>query len=120
MVTAALLAALVVVVGLVALVRSGGSPRGLAQGYDDLLALAGRSPDVAGLLLAAGGLEAEHVPWFVRAGVRQLHLGEQVRPGATFRSYVDAGYVRSWRRLLDDAGARLDGGPGVRAGPSAS
>ena len=48
------------------------------------------------------------MPWFVRAGVRQLHLAEQVRPGATFRSYVDAGYVRSWRRLLDDAVARTE------------
>ena len=90
-------------------VRSGGSPRGLAQGYDDLLSLAGRSADVAALLLPAGGLEAEHVWWFVRAGVRQLHLAEQVRPGATYRSYVDAGYVRSWRRLLDDAVTRTEG-----------
>ncbi len=84
-------------------VRSGGSPQGLAQGYEDLLALARRSPEVARLLMPAGGLAAEHVPWFVRAGVHQVHLGTQVRPGASYRSYVDAGYVRSWRRLLDDA-----------------
>lgn len=86
-------------------VRSGGSPRGLAQGYDDLLALVRRSPDVARLVLASGALEAEHVPWLVRAGVRQLHVSTQVRPGATFRSYVDADYVRSWRRLADEAAA---------------
>lgn len=84
-------------------VRSGGSPRGLVQGYDDLLALARRSPAVTRLLTPSSGLAAEHVPWFVRAGVRQLHVGTQVRPGATYRSYVDAGYVRSWRRLLDGA-----------------
>lgn len=84
-------------------VRSGGSPQGLAQGYDDLLALARRSLEVARLLMPAGGLSAEHVPWFAREGVRQLHVGTQVRPGASYRSYVDAGYVRSWRRLLDDA-----------------
>ena len=101
-------------------VRSAGSPQGLAHGGDDLIALARRSPEVARLVLASGGLAAEQVPWLVQAGVRQVHVGTQVRPGATYRSYVDAGYVRSWRRLLDDAGARLDGGPGVRAGPSAS
>lgn len=84
-------------------VRSGGSPQGLAHGYEDLLALARRSLEVARLLMPAGGLSAEHVPWFAREGVRQLHLGTQVRPGASYRSYVDAGYVRSWRRLLDDA-----------------
>ncbi len=87
-------------------VRSGGSPQGLEQGFDDLLGLARRSPDVARLLMPAGGLAAEHVPWFVRAGVRQVHLGVQVRPGSTYRSYVDAGYVRSWRRLLDEATGR--------------
>lgn len=84
-------------------IRSGGSPQGLAHGYDDLLALARRSLEVARLLMPSGGLHAEHVPWLARVGVRQLHLGSQVRPGATYRSYVDAGYVRSWRRLLDDA-----------------
>ena len=101
-------------------VRSAGSPQGLAAGYDDLLALARRSPEVARLLMPAGGLVAEQVPWLVRAGVRQVHVGAQVRPGATYRSYVDAGYVRSWRRLLDDAGDRTDGGPGERADPSTS
>jgi copper homeostasis protein len=45
---------------------------------------------------------AEHVPWFVRAGVRQFHVGPQVRPGASYKAFVDAGHVRSWRLLLDD------------------
>ena len=82
-------------------VRSGGSPQGLSQGYDDLLALASADPDVARLLMPAGGLVAEHVPWFVRAGVTQFHVGTQVRPGQSAKSYVDAEFVRSWRRLLD-------------------
>ncbi len=86
--------------GLVA-VRSAGSPRGLAEGYDDLLAMATEDPEVARLLMPGGGLRAEQVPWLVRAGVRQLHLAEQVRPGATYRSDVDAGHVRSWRLLVD-------------------
>jgi copper homeostasis protein len=87
-------------------VRSGGSPQGLTHGYDDLLALCEADPDVARLLMPAGGLLPEHVPWLLRAGVRQLHVDVQVRPGATTRSYVDADFVRSWRLMLDDAAAR--------------
>ena len=86
-------------------VRSGGSPQGLAHGYDELLALASGDADVARLLMPAGGLLAEQVPWFRRAGVSQFHVDVQVRPGATYKSYVDADFVRSWRRLLDPAGA---------------
>lgn len=95
--------------GLVA-VRSAGSPRGLSVGYDDLLAAATSSPDVAALLMPGGGLLAEHVPWFVRAGVRQFHLGSQARPGASYKSYVHAAHVRSWRLLLDSAVERATAG----------
>jgi copper homeostasis protein len=35
--------------------------------------------------------------------VRQFHLGRQARPGASYKAYVDAGHVRSWRLLVDDA-----------------
>ena len=59
--------------------------------------------------MAAGGLLPEHVPWFVRAGVWQFHLGRQVRPGRAYKSYVDAGFVRSWRLLLDSAVRRALG-----------
>lgn len=82
-------------------VASGGSPQGLAHGYDDLLALAGADPDVARLLLPTGGLAAEQVPWLVRTGVTQFRVGPQVRPGGSANAYVDAGLVRSWRLLLD-------------------
>ncbi len=84
-------------------VLSAGSPRGLEAGYDDLTTRSAADPDVARLLVAGGGLHAEHVPWLVRAGVRMFHVGTATRPGATWRSYVDAGHVRSWRMLLDDA-----------------
>jgi copper homeostasis protein len=87
-------------------VRSAGSPRGLDAGYDELLALASADPVVASSLMPAGGLVAEQVPWFVRAGVRQFHLGRQARPGASYKAYVDAGHVRSWRLLLDDSVGR--------------
>lgn len=87
-------------------VRSAGSPRGMAVGGDDLLATAESDPAIARMMMAGGGLLAEQVPWLVRAGVRQFHLGVQARPGASYKSYVDAGHVRSWRRLLDDTRQR--------------
>lgn len=88
-------------------VMSAGSPRGLAAGADELTDRAGRDPDVARLAMPAGGLQAEHVPWLLRAGVRQFHVGSSVRPGGSWtKSYVDAAHVRSWRLLLDDAADR--------------
>jgi copper homeostasis protein len=88
-------------------VRSAGSPRGMATGYDDLLATAESDPAIAAKLMPGGGLRPEHVPWLVRQGVRAFHVGPQVRPGGSAKAYVDAGYVRSWRSLLDDAMDRL-------------
>lgn len=82
-------------------VRTAGSSRGMAAGFDDLLATI--TPSNAALVMPGGGLTAEHVPWLLKAGVRQLHLGSQVRPGGSSRAYVDAGFVRSWRSLVDDA-----------------
>jgi copper homeostasis protein len=84
-------------------VCSAGSPRGLEVGYDELLDLAAADPLVARTLMPGGGLVAEQVPWFVRAGVRQFRIGRQARPGASYKAYVDAAHVRSWRLLLDDA-----------------
>jgi copper homeostasis protein len=88
-------------------VRSAGSPRGMAEGYDDLLATAETDPAVASLLMPGGGLLAEHVPWLVRTGVRAFHVDEQTRPGGSRKAYVDAGLTRSWRLLLDSAVDRI-------------
>ena len=90
-------------------VCSAGSPRGLAAGYDDLLTVCESDPAIAALAMPGGGLLPEQVPWFTRAGVRQFHLGRQARPGASYKSYVDAGHVRSWRLLLDSASERALG-----------
>lgn len=87
-------------------VASAGSPRGLAVGADDLLATLAEQPDVAQVLMPAGGLVAEQVPWFVRAGVRQFHIDEQTRPGGSYKAYVDAALVRSFRLLLDHTAER--------------
>lgn len=81
-------------------VRTAGSPRGLDAGFDDLMATI--TPEIAPLVMPGGGLTPEQVPWLVQAGVRQLHLDDQVRPGGSARAYVDAGYVRSWRSMVDD------------------
>jgi len=84
-------------------VLSAGSPQGLSVGYDDLLEAARTTPGVAGLLMPGGGLLAEHVPWFVRAGVTRFSLDAQARPGGSTKAYVDSGHVRAFRLLLDDS-----------------
>lgn len=81
-------------------VLASGSVRGLAVGYDELLARAESDPWAAEVLLPGHGLVAEQVPWLVRAGVTQFHVGVQARPGASLKADVDAGHVRSWRLLV--------------------
>lgn len=56
---------------------------------------------VAKLVVADGDLHPDHVPWLTRAGVRQFHVDDQVRPGGSRKAYVDVALVGSWRRLLD-------------------
>jgi copper homeostasis protein len=90
-------------------VLSAGSVRGLQAGHDELTDRAAADPVVARLLLAGGGLRPEHVPWLVRAGVRQFHVAASVRPGRSWKADVDAGHVRAWRLLLDDAFDRAQG-----------
>lgn len=83
-------------------VLTAGSVRGVEHGLDDLLRRAKADPAVARLIMAGGGLQAEHVPWLVRAGVRAFHVGSRVRPGGSFKAYVDVPLVQSWRELIDD------------------
>jgi copper homeostasis protein len=83
-------------------VLTAGSSLGVAHGLDALTARAA-DPVAGPLVMAGGGLEAEHVPWLARAGVRAFHVGSSVRPDRSWdKAYVDAGYVRSWRLLVDD------------------
>lgn len=104
-------------------VLSAGSPRGLVAGVDELTDRAAADPGFANLLMAGGGLLGEHVPWLVRAGVRQFQVGASVRPGGSWaKSYVDPAHVRSWRMLLDDAVdhvERLRSGAAVHQGGAA-
>ena len=70
------------------------------------------APQVARLLMPGGGLLGEHVPWFVRAGVRAFHLGPQARPGGTVQ-----GVRRRRPRPVVAAAARRRRRPG-RARPT--
>ncbi|HEX2361140.1 MAG TPA: copper homeostasis protein CutC [Jiangellaceae bacterium] len=84
-------------------VLTAGSARGVAAGLDELCRRAVDDSYVAGLMMPGGGLQPDHVPWLARAGVRKFHVGPQVRPGGSWKAYVDASMVRSWRTLVDDA-----------------
>lgn len=83
-------------------VLTAGSVRGVEHGLDDLIRRARADPGAARLIMAGGGLQAEHVPWLVRAGVRAFHIGSPARPGGSWKAYVDVGLVRTWRALVDD------------------
>lgn len=84
-------------------VLTAGSARGVASGLDELCRRSSDDPVVADLVMAGGGLAPDHVPWLARAGVRKFHVGSKVRPSRSWKAYVDAAMVRSWRTLIDDA-----------------
>lgn len=83
-------------------VLSGGAALGARHGLDELVRRARADPGVASLLMAGGGLVAEHVPWLAQAGVRSFHVGTAARPDGSWKAYVDPGYVRAWRTLVDE------------------
>ena len=82
-------------------VRTAGSARTLERGLDDLVGALREDPELARLVVADGDLHPDQVPWLARAGVRQFHVADQVRPGGSRKAYVDESLVRSWRLLLD-------------------
>ncbi len=90
-----------------------GSPRGMEAGLDELIARCSNDPAVARLVLAGGGLKAEHVPWLARAGVRGFHIGSPARPLGSYKSYVDPALVAAWRSLIDDEVRHPPGSAGV-------
>lgn len=93
-------------------VFSAGSTRGLGHGGEDLLRRVAADPAIARLLVAAGGLTPDLVPWFLRSGVRRFAIGTSARDGASWRrGSVDPARVRAWRMLLDDALSRALGIP---------
>ncbi|AFV88749.1 CutC family protein [Acidipropionibacterium acidipropionici ATCC 4875] len=82
-------------------VLTAGSSLDVEHGLDELISMARSSPRAAELVMAGGGLAPEHVPWLMRAGVRAFHIGRPARPQGSYKAWVDAGLVHSWRTLLD-------------------
>ncbi|MET8982931.1 copper homeostasis protein CutC [Streptomyces sp. NPDC004539] len=76
-----------------------GSPSGVGQGLDTLLAEAGRYDE---RLLVGGGLTLAHVPTLLAAGVDAFHVGGAVRPDG-WTEPVSPEAVRVWRRAIDPA-----------------
>jgi copper homeostasis protein len=87
-------------------VLTAGSPRGVAIGLDDLLERARTDPFARSAIIAGGQLAPEHIPWLARAGIRSFHLASAARPRGSWKAYVDADLVRTWRALIDDAVGR--------------
>ena len=89
-------------------VLTAGSARGVEQGLDDLLQTIREVPGAARLVMAGGGLEPEHVPWLARAGVRSFHIGRRARPQGSYKAWVDADLVKSWKHLVDTEVEHVD------------
>lgn len=87
-------------------VFTAGSARDVEHGLDDLLARAKGDPATARRMMAGGDLQAEHVPWLVRAGVRSFHIDDAARPLGSWKAYVDPQLVGMWRSLIDSALSR--------------
>jgi copper homeostasis protein len=84
-------------------VLTAGSARGVAEGLDDLVDRARADPGARSVIMAGGGLQAEHVPWLARAGIRAFHIGSPARPLGSYKAYIDSDLVRTWRSLIDEA-----------------
>jgi copper homeostasis protein len=84
-------------------VLTAGSPRGVAEGLDELVNRARTDDFARSVIMAGGGLLPEHVPWLARAGIRGYQVGGAVRPLGSTKAYVDPDLVRTWRTLIDDA-----------------
>jgi len=93
-------------------VPTAGSTRGLAHGVDEVCARLESDIGWSDLVVAAGGLTPEVVPWLARSGVRRFAVGSAARAGSSWaRGDVDVERVRTWRMLVDDAVDRAIGVP---------
>lgn len=93
-------------------VPTAGSTRGLTHGSEEVISRLDHDIALADVLVAAGGITPEVVPWLTRAGVRRFAVGSAARAGASWnRGDVDLDRVRTWRMLVDDAVDRATGVP---------
>ncbi|GAA1350354.1 copper homeostasis protein CutC [Streptomyces beijiangensis] len=79
-----------------------GSPAGVDDGMDILLAEAARQgePGYEPQILVGGGLHLEHLPRLLAGGIEAVHIGGAARPHG-WDGPVDAAAVREWRTTLD-------------------
>lgn len=81
-----------------------GSPAGVDDGWDVLVAEAARGatgePGYGPGLMVGGGLRREHVRGLRDAGIDAFHIGSAARPDG-WAGPVDPGAVLRWRALLD-------------------
>lgn len=89
-------------------VHTAGSARGVAEGLEDLIERARTNDFARSVIMAGGDLQPDQVPWLVNAGVRAFHLDSGARPGGSWKAYVDADLLRTWRTLIDSAVQRSE------------
>lgn len=79
-----------------------GSPNGVDEGMDTLLAEVARAdqPGYEARIMVGGGLRLDHLPRLRAAGIDAFHIGSAARPGG-WSGPVDADAVREWRAVLD-------------------
>lgn len=95
-------------------VLTAGAVRGVGSGLEELCRRSSADPAQAAVTMAGGGLRAEHVPWLIRSGIHRFHVGSSVRPDRSWtKAYVDPGFVRSWRTLLDAEAGRVSRAQGA-------
>ncbi len=82
-------------------VETAGAARGLDQGLDEIIERARHDERARQLTMVGGDVATSHLPWLLRAGVRQCHVGPQVRHHGDCQAPVDQELVRSWRTLID-------------------
>jgi len=81
-------------------VLTAGSARDVENGLTELVARAKADPWAQRVIMAGGGLRAEHVPWLTRAGITAFQVGSAARPGGSYEAGVDEELVRSWAGLI--------------------
>lgn len=79
-------------------VLTAGSPLGVGEGIETLVARAKATPE---LILAGGGLKAEFVPRFTAAGIRNFHIGSAARLNGSFDERIDPKAVARWVELTE-------------------
>jgi copper homeostasis protein len=79
-----------------------GSATGVDEGLPTLLAEAtrGGEPGYEQRILVGGGLQLDHVPTLLAAGIDGFHIGGAARPDG-WDGPVSAEAVAAWRRVLD-------------------